>query len=78
MRESLLAHLACPVCRSESLELEPTKRAGSEIEEGRILCAGCSLSYPVVRGVPRMLPERGGISAETDRSNRTSSPVPCA
>ena len=59
MRKVLLDHLACPACGGESLTLEASKQDGTEVEEGRILCAGCPTVYPVVRGVPRMLPEAG-------------------
>lgn len=59
MRRSLMEHLACPVCGAQSLDLKASHETGEEIEEGRVSCAPCGIEYPVVRGIPRMLPEAG-------------------
>lgn len=58
MYTRLLNFLCCPHCQ-ESLDVFPLKTAdGSdeEITEGLLRCAG-SHWFPVVRGVPRMLPD---------------------
>ncbi|HEV2881232.1 MAG TPA: methyltransferase domain-containing protein [Pyrinomonadaceae bacterium] len=58
MYTRLLNFLCCPHCR-ESLEVFPLKTADNseeEITEG-LLCCTRSHWFPVVRGVPRMLPD---------------------
>ncbi|MBI3825250.1 MAG: methyltransferase domain-containing protein [Candidatus Rokubacteria bacterium] len=49
MKATLLERLVCPVC-GERLTLAPP-------EEG-LACAGCGRAYPIVAGVPRLLPDR--------------------
>ena len=51
----LIQYLACPRCGGA---LSRTVFAGTEtvIEEGLLTC-GCGASYPVVEGIPRMLPD---------------------
>src|SRR5438046_7531229 len=55
MRERLLTWLRCPVCGS-SLDVVEAVREAGHVMEGTLACKGCELTYPVVRGVPRMLP----------------------
>lgn len=57
MKDRLFDFLACPSCGGEKLELESEVRKGNEILEGSINCPGCGRGYPIVRGIPRMLPE---------------------
>ncbi len=45
-----LARLACPVCH-----------AGLVQEGGRIRCEKCGRKYPVVDGIPVLLPERAEL-----------------
>src|SRR5688572_20329564 len=58
MQEALLNILACPRCRVR-LELA----AGAEtdgpgrIRSGVLHCTACGAAYPVMRGVPRLLPQ---------------------
>jgi SAM-dependent methyltransferase len=53
MKERLLQYLACPSC-ADSIGLRGvTQTDGSEIVEGRLACAGCARTFPIVRGVPR-------------------------
>jgi SAM-dependent methyltransferase/uncharacterized protein YbaR (Trm112 family) len=55
MRSELLALLSCPECRGK-VALQDTWRAeGDEILEAGLACA-CGQKYPVIDGVPRMLP----------------------
>jgi SAM-dependent methyltransferase/uncharacterized protein YbaR (Trm112 family) len=54
MRASALQRLVCPMCHS-STELEGLRWEGDEIIEGFLHC-GCGVDYPVIQGVPRMLP----------------------
>ena len=39
------------------LDLRAGKMEGPEIIDGSLGCGGCSRTYPIVRGVPRLLPE---------------------
>lgn len=53
MKISAVVYLACPVCRG-SISAETSDR---EIETGMLKCSGCGRDYPVIRGVPRLLPD---------------------
>ena len=55
MKERLVEMLACPDCGG-GLQLEAGRREGDEIMDARLECAGCGRGFPVVRGVPRLLP----------------------
>lgn len=55
----LLDFLRCPSCQAtlESIALESQKESDSEISTGLLRCVECSEWYPIIRGVPRMLPD---------------------
>lgn len=56
----LLDFLRCPTCQSalKSVVLESNPEAdGAEITSGLLNCAGCQRWFPIVRGIPRMLPD---------------------
>lgn len=56
MRREHLRFLACPLCKSE-LTITEVKNEGQRVESGTLACtAGCN-TFPVERGVPRVLPE---------------------
>lgn len=57
MKERLVSFLACPDC-NQDLSLVPAsvERDGDEIITGTLACAGCHREYPILRGVPRLLP----------------------
>ncbi|MCA1638742.1 MAG: methyltransferase domain-containing protein [Acidobacteria bacterium] len=54
MRERLLDFLRCPDCK-QKLELTVFDTSGDEISEGILHCSNEHF-FPVVRGIPRMLP----------------------
>ncbi len=54
MRERLVEYLACPDCGGE-LRLACSRRDGWEIREGRLDCQNREHSFPVVRGIPRLI-----------------------
>jgi SAM-dependent methyltransferase len=56
MKHRLVEYLVCPICAGE-LDLRAGAMEGAEIMSGGLDCAGCSRQYPIVRGVPRLLPE---------------------
>ncbi|MCC7383955.1 MAG: methyltransferase domain-containing protein [Deltaproteobacteria bacterium] len=66
MRGRALDFLVCPRCRG-SLALEVTEREGDEITEGALRC-GCGATYPVTRGVPRLLPDAAAVSDAAQRT----------
>lgn len=49
--------MLCPSCGGEELKLSQEGGDGEEILEGEIACKTCGKTYPIVRGIPRMLPE---------------------
>lgn len=61
MQSALLQHLRCVECGASPLTLEVWSHdEGStkpgEVLEGKLTCAGCGATYPVINGVPRVLP----------------------
>jgi SAM-dependent methyltransferase len=62
MRERLLEWLACPGCGGGLGLRDPVGR-GREIGEGTLVCAGCAARYPIVRGIPRLVP--GAVDARS-------------
>ncbi len=58
MQPALLELLVCPPC-SEGLVLYPFSTdpsADDEVEEGLLVCKKCGHPYPIVEGIPRLLP----------------------
>ncbi len=56
MKLRLLEFIICPICAGP-LDLRKDKTEAEEIMEGELKCGGCARAYPIVRGVPRLLPE---------------------
>jgi SAM-dependent methyltransferase len=56
MKESLLNTLICPDCKA-GFRLKDVKEAREEIISGNLECASCGIRYPIVGGIPRILPE---------------------
>lgn len=57
MKTRLLDWLVCPMCADGSLALESWRESAGDIEEGRLTCGACSRTYPIIGGIPRMLPD---------------------
>jgi SAM-dependent methyltransferase/uncharacterized protein YbaR (Trm112 family) len=56
MRKNLLELIVCPVCLSAlSLESFDAQGASDETESGLLRC-GCGAAYPIIGGIPRLLP----------------------
>lgn len=58
MKTSLLPLLASPCCRADLALDAPKAAAGdAEIAEGFLTCSACRRKYPILAGVPRLLPD---------------------
>jgi uncharacterized protein YbaR (Trm112 family) len=55
MKRELMDILACPVCKG-GLELVVEVEAGDEIVTGSLYCPECVVRYPIVDGIPCLLP----------------------
>jgi len=56
---SILAELACPVCRGDL-----------RMEDDRLQCTACARSYPIVGGIPALLPEQPETSHEIQETHQ--------
>jgi len=61
---SILAELACPVCRGDL-----------RMEDDRLQCTACARSYPIVSGIPALIPEQPETSHEMPEIHEQSSPA---
>lgn len=57
MQRALLDFLVCPSCQGALSCHVQSEQAGGEIDEGLLLCPGCSRWYPVTRQLPELLPD---------------------
>jgi SAM-dependent methyltransferase len=55
MRKAHIVHLCCPSCRSGVRIVDDD--SDDTIAEGALECEGCGSIYPIVRSVPRFVPE---------------------
>lgn len=62
MRETALQHLVCPDCHSDLTLSSVKERKGEILEEAQLTCQGCESNYPVVRGIPRFVPNENYAS----------------
>jgi len=58
MRRKLTDDLACPTDKNCPLELVEFSVKGETIIEGLLVCDVCAGYYPIVEGIPVMLPDR--------------------
>lgn len=56
MRRSLMEILCCPVCKGDLL-LTVTEENDEEVLEGTLRCEACRVDYPIVEGIPNLLPQ---------------------
>lgn len=57
MNRRLLDILVCPIDRHAPLELVETESTGDVISEGALHCSECRRFYPILEGIPIMLPD---------------------
>ena len=55
MRRDLMDILACPVCKGK-LDLRVEEENEREIVKGSLYCGKCDEVYPIVDGIPNLLP----------------------
>jgi len=55
MKKGLLDTLVCPVCK-QGLELSVEEENEQEIVSGRLYCPRCAQNYPIIGGIPNLLP----------------------
>ncbi|MGB8953157.1 MAG: methyltransferase domain-containing protein [Candidatus Aminicenantales bacterium] len=55
MKRDLLKYIVCPGCRTPMKLSSVEKTEGAEILESSLSCPSCGISFPVRRGVPRLL-----------------------
>lgn len=55
MKKELIKILCCPTCKGE-LTLEVEKEEKEEIVSGTFTCPRCQCSYPIIDGIPDLLP----------------------
>ncbi|HAH33121.1 MAG TPA: hypothetical protein DCL44_12485 [Elusimicrobia bacterium] len=53
MKSQVIKFFACPVCKGSLL----SDSSDGGIETGILKCSGCGRDYPVIRGIPRLLPD---------------------
>ena len=57
MRKKMMDILACPADKHFPLELFESEAAGDEVVQGALYCTGCSRFYPILEGIPVLLPD---------------------
>lgn len=53
MKNSVVNFFACPVCRGPLSSGQPD----DTLENGTLKCPGCGRDFPIIRGIPRLLPD---------------------
>ncbi len=57
MNKTMMDILACPIDKNYPLELFEVKEKDNVISEGALFCEKCSRFYPIIEGIPIMLPD---------------------
>jgi len=55
VRKKLMDILCCPVCKGE-LILKVIEEDETEVMEGTLWCRKCRVEYPIIEGIPNLLP----------------------
>jgi SAM-dependent methyltransferase len=63
MRETDLQYLVCPRCGGDLVVSSIEWRHGASLERARLTCPACLDAYPVVRGIPRFVPNENYASS---------------
>jgi SAM-dependent methyltransferase len=54
---NMLDNLICTECNNISLELKSSLKSADRIIKGEIVCSHCYRKYPILEGIPNMLPD---------------------
>lgn len=57
MKEELLKILSCPYNQDTHLEMKVRKKQNDEIIDGVLPCEKCERLFPIIGGVPYLLPD---------------------
>ncbi len=75
MRADLAAIVCCPVHKS-SLKLTVSKRAeNGDIEEGSLRCGTCRFDYPILEGIPNLLPPEYHVDEVKAAESKAAQPA---
>jgi len=55
MKKEIIKILCCPTCKGD-LTLEVQKEEKGEIITGTFMCPHCQVTYPIIDGIPDLLP----------------------
>jgi 2-polyprenyl-3-methyl-5-hydroxy-6-metoxy-1,4-benzoquinol methylase len=69
MKHSLLSWLSCPQCNG-AISLSEAIYSDDEIESGFLDCSNCQTRYPIIRSVPRFVPQDNYASSFGFQWNR--------
>ena len=56
MREDLLDHISCPICKAVEFALETAVADTREVREGQIICCACKTTFPISKGIVDLMP----------------------
>ncbi len=52
-----IQHLVCTKCKATLSVTDSTNAHAKKIEEGHLVCSLCNTTYPIIRGIPRFVPD---------------------
>lgn len=52
-----LQHLVCTRCKTSLIFADSQKSQQEKIEDGTLVCTSCKSTFPIVRGIPRFVPQ---------------------
>jgi uncharacterized protein YbaR (Trm112 family) len=55
MHKSLLSLLQCPLCRSNTLDVDVAEELNGQIYRGQIQCHMCNATFPIFEGIPLLV-----------------------
>ncbi len=61
MKKTLMAILACPVCKGQ-LQLTIISENADEIVSRSLFCPKCRVNYPITDTIPNLLPPEKSLS----------------
>ncbi len=77
MNKTMMDILACPMDKNHPLELFEIAEKDNIISKGALFCSKCSRFYPIIEGIPIMLPDElrdKGLEMEFLKNNKEKLP----